>query len=81
MSRRHKENEIDNIKPQQAESHEDGSQEREHSLLNKFLKFTVTNKRLGTSTRYLAEIFSSAFTAAFEMDEIEVDQKVVVVAE
>lgn len=73
MSRRHKENDIDNIKPQQAESHVDGSQEREYSFLNKILKFTVTKKRLKTSSRYLAEKIASAITTAFENDEIEVD--------
>lgn len=75
MSRRHKENDIDNIKPQQAESHEDGSQESEYSFLNNFLKFSVTRKRLGTSTRYLAKKIASALITAFEKHEIEVDEE------
>ena len=75
MSRRHKENDIDNIKPQQAESHEDGSQERHYHLLD-FLKFTIT-KRDGKKDRFspdkIASAISKAFSKAYEDDKIEVD--------
>lgn len=76
MSRRHKENDIDNIKPQQAESHADDRYKNEYSVLNKFIKFTIT-KRDGTKDRFsldkIASAISKAFTKAYEDDEIEVD--------
>ena len=81
MSRRHKEQETEiNHKPQQAESQADGSQERDYSYLNKFLKFTIA-KRDGTKGRFsldkIVSAISKAFTKASEEDEIEVDDKYV----
>ena len=39
------------------------------------MKISVTRKRIGTSTRYLAEKIASALSTAFEKNEIEVDDE------
>lgn len=85
MSRRHKETESENIKPHQAESHEDvrlSTKSNEKSTSNvifsgigKYLKFTVT------ATRYLTERITQTLgttlgTSTFEIDDKWVQMKI-----
>ncbi len=78
MSRRHKENDIDTYKPQQAESHADGSlrvkrtSQRSASILNKL--FTVT-KRDSSENRFSLSKIADAIRAAFERKDVEVDDE------
>ncbi len=80
MSRRHKENDIETDKPQQAESHADGSHRVKRfsissaSLLNKLLTFTVA-KRDESKDRFSLSKISDAIRKAFEKKDVEVDDE------
>jgi hypothetical protein len=78
MSRRHKENDIDIYKPQQAESHTDGSL-RVHSncdsAFNKLLSGLSITRRCPASVTFFADQIAEAIEKAFSQREIEVDDK------
>ena len=78
MSRRHKENDIETYKPQQAESHADGSprvQSDYKSTSNKLFSGLSITRRLSVATDYLANKLSESIEKAFSLREIEVDDK------
>lgn len=78
MSRRHKEHDIDTHKPQQAESHVDGSDiverliKRSSRLIDKYLTVTVT-KRDGSKYPFSLSKIADAISKAFEKKDVEVD--------
>lgn len=76
MSRRHKENDINTYKPQQAESHADGSlRDKGLSCLGLSIKnFTVT-KRDGSKDKFSSDIIMNAIVKAFEKMDVEMDDK------
>ena len=76
MSRRHKENDINTYKPQQAESHADGSlRDKGLSCLGLSIKnFTVT-KRDGSKDKFSLDIIKNAIVKAFEKMDVEMDDK------
>ena len=77
MSRRHKEQENTNYKPQQAESHEDGSLRVKCSPLDtclSILNFTIT-KRDGSKCQFSMHKIMEAISGAFSRNEVEVDDK------
>lgn len=78
MSRRHKENDIDTYKPQQAESHADGSPRvpSDHDSTSKKLFSVLSVTRgLSSAAKFLAERISKSIEKAFSQGEIEVDDK------
>lgn len=78
MSRRHKENDIETYKPQQAESHADGSPRvpSDHeSTSNKLFSGLSITRKLSSATRYLANKITESIGKAFSLGEIEVDDK------
>ncbi len=78
MSRRHKENDIDSYKPQQAESHADGSlrvQSDKDSTSKKQISGLSITRRFSTATDYLAKKITDSLRKAFLQREIEVDDK------
>jgi len=76
MSRRHKEYDVDTYKPQQAESHADGSpRDNGHSFLGLSIKnFTIT-KRDGSKDRFSLSKITDAILAAFEKKDVDVDDE------
>jgi len=79
MSRRHKETEnTDSYKPQQAESHEDGSPRVKRSIFGgasfSIKNFTIT-KRDGSSLPFSLGKVMTAIANAFSKHEVEVDDK------
>ena len=76
MSRRHKENDINTYKPQQAESHADGSlRDKGLSCLGLSIKnFTVT-KRDGSKDKFSLDKIMNAIVKAFEKMDVEMDDK------
>lgn len=78
MSRRHKENDIDTYKPQQAESHEDVSYKVERSAKHSasFLdKFLTVTKRDGSKDHFSLSKITEAISTAFSLFDVEVDEK------
>ena len=78
MSRRHKENDIETYKPQQAESHADGSprvQSDYDSTSNKLFSGLSIARRVSCATKFLAKILNESIEKAFSLGEIEVDDK------
>ena len=76
MSRRHKENDINTYKPQQAESHADCSlRDKGLSCLGLSIKnFTVT-KRDGSKDKFSLDKIMNAIVKAFEKMDVEMDDK------
>jgi len=77
MSRRHKETEeTKDYKPQQAESHADGSPRvKGLSLFGlSFKKFSIT-KRDGSKNRFSLSKITDAIRKAFEKEEVEIDDE------
>jgi hypothetical protein len=72
MSRRHKENDIDKIKPLQVESHEDGSPKRKRFTLG-FIGLIDKIIKVDTPDTSLTEKFSAVIIKAFRKKEFEVD--------
>jgi len=77
MSRRHKENDIDTYKPQQAESHADGSPRDRHfsrseSFLSELLANSVTKRDASKDSFSLSRIIH-AIREAYEKRDVEVD--------
>lgn len=78
MSRRHKENDIETYKPQQAESHGDGShrvQSDYDSTSNKLFSGLSITRRLSSATTFIAKKIYESIEKAFSLGEIEVDDK------
>ncbi len=76
MSRRHKENDVDTYKPQQAESHVDGSpRDKGHSFLGLCIKNFTIAKRDGSKDRFLLSKIIDSILSAFEKKDVEVDDE------
>jgi len=68
MSRRHKENDIEQTKPHQAESQRDDS-------MGKIMRFTVSSTSLKNKMSRLCHIISNAVTDALKNEDIEIDDQ------
>ena len=68
MSRRHKENDIEQTKPHQAESQRDDS-------MGKIMRFTVSSTSLKNKMSSLCHIISNAVTDALKNEDIEIDDQ------
>lgn len=68
MSRRHKENDIEQTKPHQAEPQRDDS-------MGKIMRFTVSSSCLSNKISSLCHIITNAFTNAIKNEGIEIDDQ------
>ena len=68
MSRRHKENDIEQTKPHQAEPQRDDS-------MGKIMRFTVSSSCLSNKISSLCHIITNAVTNALKNEDIEIDDQ------